>query len=543
MEAFHMPEPRGNRRLIYVSDPSSIASRYLPDPVTEQDLRDWVDDLAAAEVDTFIQEVYTQAWTVYWRADGFEYDARPQHRRFLPLLDAGIQPLDVLIDQSHRRNMEFMAGFRINDNHGHISVKQGVGAGGSFILSHPEWRLQDNPPGDFYRLSTPLDFSFSEVRDYLLAVMTEVARRFDVNGLEMCFRDHSYFPHDTGRERQPLMTGLVRRVRAMLDQEGQRKGKRLLLGVRVNQTLEECQDRGLDVPTWIQERLVNYVSPADTMYTDFNAPYSDFARLARAADGYLYPALLPWSSFRRRKRLNQDPLTRDNLRAAALQFYGAGADGISVYNHFEMLLPGSGHPPFYPLALQELGDLKDPEQVRQGGPRHYLFEPVWGGATGFGEDRASTGAVKADKIVLSRAAPQASGEYLFRLYEDLGRVRGAVLLFRCFNMTLADTIEVQLNQTPIPAGALKRRNDEARTNTHTLVDRNSYLAVAERFGPEKHARNLQPTPEPPFVTCWFALTMPPAVFGENRLNVRLLTGDPQAQADIVIDEIEVFVIP
>ena len=37
-------------------------------------------------------------WTVYWQSDRYEYDRRPQHRRFLPLLAEGIQPLDILID-------------------------------------------------------------------------------------------------------------------------------------------------------------------------------------------------------------------------------------------------------------------------------------------------------------------------------------------------------------------------------------------------------------------------------------------------------------
>lgn len=31
--------------VIYVSDPSSIASRYLPDPVTEESLREWIDQV------------------------------------------------------------------------------------------------------------------------------------------------------------------------------------------------------------------------------------------------------------------------------------------------------------------------------------------------------------------------------------------------------------------------------------------------------------------------------------------------------------------
>ena len=95
----HRPKTRGDRRVIYVSDPSLIASRYLPDPVSERDLREWIDDVASAGVDLFIQEVFTQGWTTYWRTEEFDFDARLQHRRFLPMLDAGIQPIEVLMSQ------------------------------------------------------------------------------------------------------------------------------------------------------------------------------------------------------------------------------------------------------------------------------------------------------------------------------------------------------------------------------------------------------------------------------------------------------------
>ena len=35
--------PRGSERILYVSDPSSIARKLLPDPVREEDLRNWVE--------------------------------------------------------------------------------------------------------------------------------------------------------------------------------------------------------------------------------------------------------------------------------------------------------------------------------------------------------------------------------------------------------------------------------------------------------------------------------------------------------------------
>jgi len=51
------------RRLYYISDPSSIATNLLPDPVRESDLRSWIDTVADAGVSTFCQEVFSQGWT------------------------------------------------------------------------------------------------------------------------------------------------------------------------------------------------------------------------------------------------------------------------------------------------------------------------------------------------------------------------------------------------------------------------------------------------------------------------------------------------
>ena len=75
-------------QLLYVSDPSSIALNHLPDPVTESDLRRWMDTVADAGIDTFCQEVFSQGWTAYFRSGSadYEYDQRRQHQRFLPLL-------------------------------------------------------------------------------------------------------------------------------------------------------------------------------------------------------------------------------------------------------------------------------------------------------------------------------------------------------------------------------------------------------------------------------------------------------------------------
>ena len=540
-------KPRGSRRVVYVSDPSSVANRYLPDPVREEDLKRWIDAIAAAEIDTFVQEVYTQGGAVYWRGDVFEYDARPQHRRFLPLLDSGVQPLEILIDRCHHHGIEFFAGFRVNDNHGAVSTAQRVGAGAGFVVDNPQLLIPECPQeGEHYRETIPLDFTHQEVRDFIIAAVTEVVGLFAVDGIELCYRDHRYFPPDKGAERCDLMTSMLEQMRAVLNKPSDHAGKSRAFGARVFSSLQECHSMGLDVEAWIREATVDYIAPQDIMHADFNLAYEEFAELARSSGCMLYPGMMPWTSFGARRRLKQEPISNDTQRALAQNMYGAGADGVSLYNHFEYMHGGfdwgNAHAPFYPFALFDACDLRDPARVLRG-RRHYIFDATFGGYRGFGLDRTSTGAVKAQRVILDRTSLPCRGSYRFAIREHLNKARAAMLLFRGFHMTLRDHLGVAINGTPIAAGDLLRRDNEVRVDFRQPLDK-TQVATQMREGYSREvAESFQPAPDPPFVTCWFSLGEPPAVYGWNELEIELVTADPDTAGEIVIEQVEVFVIP
>lgn len=502
--------PRGTRRILYCSDPSSILLNLLPNPVEPDDLRRWVDMLADSGVDTLLQDVYNQGYTVYWRSDRFQYDQRAQHQAFLPMLDAGVQPLQVLLDHSHKRGMAFIAGFRMNDTHVFPALAD-------FIESHPQWWLRESREGAAHQEGKPLDFTFDEVREFVFEVMREVVSRFDVDGLEMTFRDPGYFPFPQGRDRAHLMTGLVRRLRGLLDERShQSDGRRILLGARVFSSLEECLDKGLDVATWIAEGFIDYLSPGDTMFSDFNAPYAEFGALTRNSRCMLYPGLHPWTSHRKRMQEQAEKriaLTPSIQRALAQTFYASGADGISLYNHFVGLL---WFPPFYPQTLWVFHELRDPERVALG-DRHYVFDPAWEGegVSKFGPDRSLTGAVKEQRVVLDRSATKPSAVYRFRLYEQIDRVHGAVLFLRGAGLTGQDELEVQLNGTPMVPGPMGR---------------------ARGWGGDWAVRKY------PNIR-WFLVPSAAVACGENRLNITLTSGDAQASGEIIVDEVEVWVQP
>ena len=218
----------------------------------------------------------------------------------------------------------------------------------------------------------------------------------------------------------------------------------------------------------------------------------------------LYPTLNQWTS--RRMRMSGGGMSPSNCRALAQTFYGAGADGLTIY------APVAGFmrsPPFFPQTLQVLHELRDPARVARG-DRHYVFDPTWEGETAFGQDRCTTGVVKAMRVVLERGAAKPSGEYLFRLYERMDRVRQATLLLRG-SLTVRDELEILLNGVPMAPGPLGQRN----------------------------ARFLEMAP----ALRWFPVPPDAMAYGQNKLTISLVEADSKTSADIVIDEVELWIQP
>ena len=498
--------PRGTRRWIYNSDPSNT-TRHLSEPAAHPDeLRQIVRNYAReAHIDTLVQEIWQQCWTDFWKTDKCRYDTRPQHQRLVPIMDTGVMPIETYIDECHRHGMEFIAGFRMNDRHGN-----NVDFFEKLDKEHPKWILREYKPTGGGKhdprnrgLGCSLDYSQDGVRDWLFSIMEEVANRFDVDGIEFNFhRMPECFPRDKAEQSHAMMTGFVRRVRAMLDEVSQKKDRKLILGVRVLQDIKQNKRWGLDIPTWIKERLIDYVAPGDWGFTDFNAKYEEFVRLGRAYDCYVYPQAERRVNYPRWKKLREEQ-TPEQYRAVVRNFYGAGSDGFSTSNYF---IPSSKERAADPKAvglLKVIRELRDPKMVATG-DRHYAFFPIWGPGVRY------LGGAYPERIVLNRQETGKRGEFRFRMCENLpgsAKVSGAVLLFRP-HIVPGDEI---------------------------AVDINGHVIAAEHIQYEWHEEKGRP-PE-----CRFALTSPPSVYGDNYLGLKLIKSEAGAKDAVTLDELEVIV--
>jgi hypothetical protein len=192
-----------------------------------------------------------------------------------------------------------------------------------------------------------------------MEIFTEVANNYDIDGIEFDFRRWIHMvsrPH----ENHTVLTRMVRQTRTMLDEVARRKGrKRLLLGARVGPTIAgqsmgandmSCKDLGLDVKTWIDHGLVDYLCPSLFWPRLPGLPRTkEFVELARGTRVGVYPTVWPVSEWMVQgadkgpvgvKDVRKLRRYRDDICKAALQAYADGADGLSTFNWVPHHQPG-----------------------------------------------------------------------------------------------------------------------------------------------------------------------------------------------------------
>lgn len=507
-------QPRGERRLIYNSDLSNTTC-HLSEPATADELRHIVRTYArVGQIDTLVQEVWHQGWSTFWRSEHCVYDSRFQHQRLIPLLDRGVAPLAVYLDECHRQGMEFIAGIRMNDRHGH-----NPDLFAQLTRDHPSWVLKEFKPTSggadprSREFGCALDYTQAGVRDWLFRILHELASRYDIDGIEFNFtRMPECFPRAQAATSHPIMTRFVRRVRQMLDTIERQRGRRLLLGVRVLQDLDACSQVGLDLPTWIKERLVQYVAPGDIGFTEFNARYEEFAQLGRRHHCFIYPQVEARLQYVRRREIQ----TPAQYRAVASNIYGAGCDGISTQNYFihwgpKFSAPGESgmkRPKQYPRALETLTQLRDGHTLVST-DRHFVFHPLWGP-----QGRGPSRTYQPEKIVLPREPLNRPGAFRFRL---------------CAQLPAAS---VNQNQTLVPQLWFKphlRRGDKV------AITINGQPIASQQITYQWPDDDTSPP------TARFHLFSPPAVYGDNTLTMQLTSSAPGATEPVSLYEIEVTV--
>jgi hypothetical protein len=117
--------------------------------------------------------------------EGAEDFARPGDFRLAECMqemrNRGLDSLQVVLEHAHGMGLELYAGMRMGA-FGFCPPLEGWE--GVFFREHPEFRCRDYDGTEVSHLS----YAFPEVRQYVLSLLEDVTRRYDVDGVNLIFR-------------------------------------------------------------------------------------------------------------------------------------------------------------------------------------------------------------------------------------------------------------------------------------------------------------------------------------------------------------------
>ena len=199
-------------------------------------------------------------------------------------------------------------------------------------IEHPEWLLGDQT-SEWFALSW--NMAIPEVREHRYAYVEEVCRLYDWDGVELDWQRHPFhLPEDHAYRLRYALTDLQRSIRRMTSELAERRGRPFHVAARVAGTLEGCRFIGYDVPTWVEERLVDILIPAGNAMTDASIDVRAFRDLCQGTDIAVYPGLDGGMPNPRVAVMEQFTIDDPITRGIASRHYKAGADGIYVFNWY-----------------------------------------------------------------------------------------------------------------------------------------------------------------------------------------------------------------
>tara|TARA_R110002095_G_scaffold172509_1_gene149863 strand:- start:802 stop:2409 length:1608 start_codon:yes stop_codon:yes gene_type:complete len=268
------------------------------------------------------------------------------------LIAKGHDPLKVMTNWCKQNDVEVFWSFRLNDTHDASREWYGPLLFSPVKKKHPEWLMgtaEKRPPNGRW---TAVDFTHPEICDLAFRYVEEVCQNYNVDGIELDFFRHlNYFKRVSwgeaaGEKELEMLNQLMRRIRKMADEEGHKRGRPILIAIRVPDSVEYARVLGLDVETWLQEDLVDLLTV--TGYFRLN-PWKKSVALGHK---YHVPVYAGLSESRQK-----DPVARkvyaspEGFRGRAMTAWSEGVDGIYLFNSFN---------PRHPL-WRELGD---PESLK-----------------------------------------------------------------------------------------------------------------------------------------------------------------------------------
>ena len=309
------------RRFLLDNDTSNIFHHKLLEGVDWEALVEETVRECAPEVTTYL--LCTNAGTCYFPTQAGIVD--PKVTRLKTSIDRGQDLFGQLVRAIKASGRETFLTMRMNDVH-NPDAADGWNTP-RIRREHPDFvvGLDEINAGDAEWMSYCLDYSRPEVQDYALALIGEMVELYGdvIDGIQL---DWMRFPrHLSGNraevwEKREALTQFTARARAILH-EG---GKHLQLAARVPPDVEGCRNCGMDLASWTEQRLVDFLVLCPFLTTTWHIPFADFRTWLGEHQVPLYGGF----DFAFGSTCHHP----ESLRGICSSLYDAGADGIYVFN-------------------------------------------------------------------------------------------------------------------------------------------------------------------------------------------------------------------
>ena len=232
-------------------------------------------------------------------------------------------PLHLVCDFAHEHNMEAFASVRMNDVHDSFMDANAMTV---WKRTHPEFMVDTRGTlPEFELYTTAQDFSHEPVRQRKLQIIEEICQRYDVDGFELDYIRHPVLFSRRMRgepctiDEIEVITSMMGEIRSLTDGAAERRGKPLLIAVRVPDTFTTCLDNGMDVMSWLEEDLIDILIIGGG-YAPWSLPVEAWVEAARPYDVPVYPCV------------NMGKELLPLVRGLASNWYRNGAHGLYFWN-------------------------------------------------------------------------------------------------------------------------------------------------------------------------------------------------------------------
>ena len=291
-------------------------------------------------VDTIVYSVtygsFDQVFVPNKYANTWSYAKPGQKNITQELLKMGTDPIKLQLEYCKKHNIEFWAGFRINDTHdaGDRPDKPWPGFPES-KRKNPHLLIgsyEKQPP---HATWSSWDFTHKEVRDKFANIVIDVARNYEVDAVYIdlyrwlgIFKSVGWGEEASDSERE-MFSDMLRKIRREIEKIGRERKHPILFAIRVPDSVGYSRAVGFDWEKLMKEGIFDIVIAADNHHLQY---WGKSAELCHKYGIKCYPSISMPCFVSLPRLYRHDRRSYFAREAAAL---AAGMDGLFFFNVFE----------------------------------------------------------------------------------------------------------------------------------------------------------------------------------------------------------------